>query len=72
VDIFANLLLGLSVAVSPVNLAYLFAGVVIGMVVGIIPGFGPSAALAILLPVTFGMDPNGAVIMIADIYYAPT
>jgi len=69
VDIFANLLLGLSVAVSPVNLAYLFAGVVIGMVVGIIPGFGPAAALAILLPVTFGMDPNGAVIMLAAIYY---
>ncbi|MGH8669381.1 MAG: tripartite tricarboxylate transporter permease [Burkholderiales bacterium] len=68
-DLFANLLLGLSVAVSPVNLAYLFAGVLIGMVVGIIPGFGPSAALAILLPVTFGMDPNGAVIMLAAIYY---
>jgi putative tricarboxylic transport membrane protein len=38
--------------------------------VGIIPGFGPSAALAILLPVTFGMDPTGAVIMLAAIYYA--
>jgi putative tricarboxylic transport membrane protein len=69
VDIFANLLLGLSVAVSPVNLAYLFAGVVIGMVVGIIPGFGPAAALAILLPITFGMKPEGAVIMLAAIYY---
>ncbi len=68
-DIFANLLLGLSVAVSPVNLAYLFAGVVIGMVVGIIPGFGPAAALAILLPITFGMKPEGAVIMLAAIYY---
>ena len=68
-DIFANLLLGLSVAVTPANLAYLFAGVLIGMVVGIIPGFGPAAALAILLPVTFGMSPNGAVIMLAAIYY---
>ena len=68
-DIFANLLLGLSVAVTPANLAYLFIGVMGGMVVGIIPGFGPAAALAILLPVTIGMNPSGAVIMLAAIYY---
>jgi putative tricarboxylic transport membrane protein len=68
-DIFANLLLGLSIAVSPINLAYLLVGVMVGMIVGIIPGFGPSAALAILLPVTFGMEPTGAVIMLAAIYY---
>ena len=68
-EIFANLLLGLSVAVTPANLGYLFAGVFIGMVVGIIPGFGPSAALAILLPVTLGLDPAGAVILLAAIYY---
>ena len=68
-DVFANLLLGLSVAISPANLAYLFIGVMVGMIVGIIPGFGPAAALAILLPVTFGMNPNGAVIMLAAIYY---
>jgi putative tricarboxylic transport membrane protein len=68
-EVFDHLLLGLSVAVSPANLAYLFVGVLIGMVVGIIPGFGPAAALAILLPVTFGMSPNGAVIMLAAIYY---
>ena len=68
-DLFANLLLGFSVAVSPVNLAYLFAGVMVGMVVGIIPGFGPAAALAVLLPITFGMEPAGAVIMLAAIYY---
>jgi putative tricarboxylic transport membrane protein len=67
-DLFANLLLGFSVAVSPLNLLYLFAGVMIGMVVGIIPGFGPAAALAVLLPVTFGMEPAGAVIMLAAIY----
>ena len=68
-DIFGNLLLGLSVAISPINLAYLFIGVLIGMVVGIIPGFGPAAALAVLLPVTFGMEPTSAVIMLAAIYY---
>jgi putative tricarboxylic transport membrane protein len=69
VEIFANLLLGLSVAVSPINLAWLLLGVVLGMIVGIIPGFGPAAALAVLLPVTFGMEPTGAVIMLAAIYY---
>ena len=68
-DLFANLLLGLSVAVTPANLVYLFIGVMVGMVVGIIPGFGPAAALAILLPVTIGMNPAGAVIMLAAIYY---
>ena len=68
-EVFDNLLLGLSVAVSPINLAWLFIGVMVGMVVGIIPGFGPSAALAILLPITFGMEPTGAVIMLAAIYY---
>jgi putative tricarboxylic transport membrane protein len=69
VELFDNLLLGLSVAVSPVNLAWLFLGVMLGMIVGIIPGFGPAAALAVLLPVTFGMQPTGAVIMLAAIYY---
>jgi len=68
-DLFANLWLGFTVAVSPLNLAYLFAGVMLGMLVGIIPGFGPAAALAVLLPVTFGMEPAGAVIMLAAIYY---
>jgi putative tricarboxylic transport membrane protein len=69
VEVFANLLLGLSVALTPANLALLLAGAMIGMIVGIIPGFGPSAGLAILLPLTFGMDPTGAVIMLAAIYY---
>lgn len=68
-EVLDHLLLGMSVALTPVNLMYLFAGVMIGMVVGIIPGFGPSAGIAILLPITFGMEPTGAVIMLAAIYY---
>jgi len=68
-EVLNHLLLGLSVALTPINLAYLFAGVMIGMIVGIIPGFGPAAGIAILLPITFGMDPTGAVIMLAAIYY---
>ncbi|MCM2329065.1 MAG: tripartite tricarboxylate transporter permease [Lysobacter sp.] len=68
-DIFSNLLLGLSVAITPINLAFLFAGVMLGMIVGIIPGFGPAAGIAILLPITYGMNPTSAVIMLSAIYY---
>ncbi len=68
-DLFADLWMGFSVAISPINLAYLLIGAMVGMIVGIIPGFGPSAGLAILLPITFGMDPIGAVMMLAAIYY---
>ena len=68
-DIFSDLMMGLSVAVSPINLLYLLIGAFVGMIVGVIPGFGPSAGLAILLPVTFGMDPIGAIMMLAAIYY---
>jgi putative tricarboxylic transport membrane protein len=68
-DLFADLWLGFSTALSPMNLVYLLIGTMIGMIVGIIPGFGPSAGIAILLPITFGMDPTGAVVMLAAIYY---
>jgi putative tricarboxylic transport membrane protein len=68
-ELFANLALGMSMVLTPTNLLLLLAGATIGMIVGIVPGFGPSAGLAILLPITFGMDPVGAVMMLA-IYYA--
>ncbi len=68
-DIFDNLLLGFSVAITPINMLYLLAGATIGMIVGIIPGFGPAAGISILLPITFGMDPTGAVMMLSAIYY---
>jgi putative tricarboxylic transport membrane protein len=69
-ELFANLALGMSIVLTPTNLLLLLAGAMIGMIVGIVPGFGPSAGLAILLPVTFGMEPVGAVMMLAAIYYA--
>ena len=69
-ELFANLALGMSVVLTPTNLLLLLTGAMIGMIVGIIPGFGPSAGLAILLPITYGMDPVGAVMMLAAIYYA--
>lgn len=68
-DVFADLWLGFATALSPTNLVYLLIGTMIGMIVGIIPGFGPSAGIAILLPITFGMDPTSAVVMLAAIYY---
>lgn len=68
-DVFSDLFMGLSVAVSPINILYLLIGAMVGMIVGVIPGFGPSAGLAILLPVTLGMDPVGAIMMLAAIYY---
>lgn len=69
-EVFSNLVLGLSVALTPANLWYLTVGVVAGIVIGAFPGLGPAAGIAILLPLTFTMDPTTAVIMLAGIYYA--
>lgn len=64
-----NLLLGFSIALSPTNLLFAFVGVFLGTVIGALPGIGPSAGVAVLLPVTFGMSPVTAIIMLAGIYY---
>ena len=64
-----NLGYGLSIVAKPMNLVYCFLGCVYGTFVGVLPGFGPAAAIALLLPITFGMDPSSAVIMLAGIYY---
>jgi putative tricarboxylic transport membrane protein len=69
-ELLSDLWLGFSVAVSPMNLLFLFVGAVVGMIVGVFPGLGPSAGIAILLPITFGMDTISAVVMLAAIYYA--
>ena len=63
------ILFGLSHALTPLNLAYCFFGVLIGTLVGVLPGLGPSATIAMLLPVTFAMPPVSAIIMLAGIYY---
>ncbi len=68
-NIFPNLALGFSTAVSPINLFYCFIGVVIGTLVGVLPGIGPVAAIAMLLPLTFSLNAVGAIIMLAGIYY---
>ncbi len=60
---------GFGVALTPLNLVWCFIGVFLGTVIGILPGIGPAATIAMLLPLTFRMDPTGAVIMLAGIYY---
>jgi len=64
-----NLLLGLSVAVTWNNLFYCFIGCLLGTLVGVLPGIGPSATIAMLLPITFTLEPTGALIMLAGIFY---
>jgi putative tricarboxylic transport membrane protein len=68
-DLLANLYMGFSVALMPMNLLYCLFGVTLGTMIGILPGIGPAATLALLLPMTFGMNPASALIMMAGIYY---
>lgn len=65
----SHLLDGLVNVLTPQNLLLALAGCVLGMLVGILPGFGPAAGTAVLLPVTFALDPTGAIIMLAAIMY---
>ena len=60
---------GFAVVVEPHNLLYCLIGVLIGMVIGVLPGLGPAATIAILLPITYTIDPVSAIIMLAGIYY---
>jgi putative tricarboxylic transport membrane protein len=68
-DIAAGLLHGFAVALEPMNLLWCFIGVLLGTLVGIMPGLGPPATIAMLLPLTALMNPAGAMIMLAGIYY---
>ena len=72
-DIFAELTshigLGLSTAVSVNNLFYCLLGVTVGMLVGVLPGIGAMAALSLLFPMSFYLDPTGALIMLSGIWY---
>lgn len=68
-DLIANLSLGFATATLPMNLFYCFVGALAGTLVGILPGVGPTAAIAMLLPATFALPPDGAIIMLAGIYY---
>jgi putative tricarboxylic transport membrane protein len=68
-ELLADLGLGFATAFSPYNLLYCFIGVLLGTAVGVLPGLGPVATIAMLLPITFGLPPVSALIMLAGIYY---
>ena len=64
-----DLMHGFAVATTPMSLLMCMAGVVLGTIIGVLPGLGPPATIAMLLPLTFRLDPTGAMIMLAGIYY---
>ena len=68
-DFLANLIAGFSVTLQPTNLMFCFLGVFVGTLIGVLPGIGPVGTMAILLPVTYGIPPTTAIIMLAGIYY---
>ncbi|MGZ5175850.1 MAG: tripartite tricarboxylate transporter permease, partial [Burkholderiales bacterium] len=68
-DTLTHILNGFAVCLQPINLWYTFLGVFMGTIIGVLPGIGPSAGIALLIPVTFGMNPTSALIMMAGIYY---
>lgn len=68
-DIIINLLHGFSVAITPINIVWLIIGSILGTVLGMLPGIGPSTGVALLLPLTFAMNPATALIAMCAIYY---
>ncbi len=68
-DLYSNILLGLSVAASWEGLFYCFLGVFLGTLVGVLPGIGIMATMAMLMPITYHIEPTFGLIMLAGIYY---
>ena len=60
---------GFALALTPENLLLCLLGALLGTLIGVLPGIGPAATLALLLPLTFTMEPTGAIILMAAIYY---
>ncbi|OZC51521.1 tripartite tricarboxylate transporter TctA [Rhodococcus sp. WWJCD1] len=68
-DSLSNLLDGFGTALTPMNLVWVFVGALLGTAVGVLPGLGSAMAVALLLPVTFTLDPTAALIMFAGVYF---
>ena len=68
-DALQALITGFGVALQPMNLLWGFIGVTLGTLVGVLPGVGPALTVAMLMPLTVKLDPTGALIMFAGIYY---
>src|SRR6516164_7544192 len=60
---------GFGVALEPQNIMWCFVGVLVGNMVGVLPGMGPLATISILLPLTFGIKPVGAILMLSGVFY---
>jgi putative tricarboxylic transport membrane protein len=68
-DLFSNLAIGFGTALKLSNLAYAFVGCLLGTLIGVLPGLGPLTTIAMLLPITYALQPDAALIMLAGIYY---
>ncbi|MEB4615531.1 tripartite tricarboxylate transporter permease, partial [Leucobacter sp. M11] len=68
-DNLPHLLEGFATALQPLYLLYALLGVFVGTAVGVLPGIGPAMTVALLLPLTYSLDPTGAIILFAGIYY---
>lgn len=68
-DTLSQLMNGFAVALTPVNLMFALIGTFLGTAIGVLPGIGPALTIALLLPITFKVDPTGAFILFAGIYY---
>ncbi|MCI0753482.1 tripartite tricarboxylate transporter permease [Teichococcus vastitatis] len=66
---FQDFLLGFAIALTPENLLYAFIGCLVGTLVGVLPGIGSAGGMIILLPLTYQLEPTGAIIMLAAIFY---
>src|SRR5215207_7519811 len=67
-DFLSNLALGFSVAPAPLKKKMAVVGVLLGILIGALPGVGPPSGVALLMPLTFGMDPTSGIIMLAALY----
>lgn len=68
-SIFMNLAVGFQTAFTFTNIVWVFVGGILGTVIGMLPGLGPATGVAILIPITFGMNPATALITMAAVYY---
>ncbi len=66
---FSNLFLGFQIALSPQNLVFAFVGCLLGTLIGVLPGIGPVTGVALLIPITYGLDATPALITMAGVYY---
>ena len=68
-DTLSSLMQGFAIALTPINLMWALAGVTVGTAIGVLPGLGPGLTIALLLPITYKVDPTSAFILFAGIYY---